>query len=75
METEMYTDFVNDECGDTMWDKVLAQKENLKMLNTMEEQRPPLPPFDMEFDENGLMRKRFASINDLAIEEKDRKLT
>lgn len=26
-----------------------------------------------EFDENGLMRKRFASINDLAIEEKDRK--
>jgi len=27
-----------------------------------------------EFDENGLMRKRFASINDLAITEKDRKL-
>ena len=27
-----------------------------------------------EFDENGLMRKRFASINDLSIEEKDRKL-
>ncbi len=27
-----------------------------------------------EFDENGLMRKRFASINDLPIEEKDRKL-
>ena len=27
-----------------------------------------------EFDENGLMRKRFASINDLAIDEKDRKL-
>jgi len=27
-----------------------------------------------EFDENGLMRKRYASINDLAIEEKDRKL-
>lgn len=27
-----------------------------------------------EFDENGLMRKRFASINDLAIEESDRKL-
>ncbi|MCG2462796.1 nuclear transport factor 2 family protein [Flavobacteriaceae bacterium F89] len=26
-----------------------------------------------EFDENGLMRKRFASINDLEIEEKDRK--
>lgn len=26
-----------------------------------------------EFDENGLMRKRFASINDLAIEEKERK--
>ena len=26
-----------------------------------------------EFDENGLMRKRFASINDLPIEEKDRK--
>ncbi|MBG6111886.1 nuclear transport factor 2 (NTF2) superfamily protein [Flavobacterium sp. CG_9.10] len=26
-----------------------------------------------EFDENGLMRKRFASINDLAIAEKDRK--
>lgn len=26
-----------------------------------------------EFDENGLMRKRFASINDLAIEEGDRK--
>jgi nuclear transport factor 2 (NTF2) superfamily protein len=25
-----------------------------------------------EFDENGLMRKRFASINDLEIEEKDR---
>ena len=28
-----------------------------------------------EFDENGLMQKRFASINDLMIEEKDRKLT
>jgi uncharacterized protein len=27
-----------------------------------------------EFDENGLMAKRYASINDLAIEEKDRKL-
>ena len=27
-----------------------------------------------EFDKNGLMRKRYASINDLAIEEKDRKL-
>jgi len=27
-----------------------------------------------EFDENGLMKKRFASINDLAIEESDRKL-
>ena len=27
-----------------------------------------------EFDENGLMRKRYASINDLEIEEKDRKL-
>jgi nuclear transport factor 2 (NTF2) superfamily protein len=27
-----------------------------------------------EFDENGLMRKRFASINDLPIAEKDRKL-
>ncbi len=27
-----------------------------------------------EFDENGLMARRFASINDLAIEEKDRKL-
>jgi uncharacterized protein len=27
-----------------------------------------------EFDENGLMCKRFASINDLAIDEKDRKL-
>ena len=27
-----------------------------------------------EFDENGLMAKRFASINDLMIEEKDRKL-
>ena len=26
-----------------------------------------------EFDENGLMRKRFASINDLEIDEKDRK--
>jgi len=26
-----------------------------------------------EYDENGLMRKRFASINDLAIEEKERK--
>ncbi|MEO8236010.1 MAG: nuclear transport factor 2 family protein [Flavobacterium sp.] len=26
-----------------------------------------------EFDENGLMRKRFASINDLAIEESERK--
>lgn len=26
-----------------------------------------------EFDENGLMRKRFASINDLLIDEKDRK--
>lgn len=28
-----------------------------------------------EFDENGLMKVRFASINDLAIEEHDRKLT
>lgn len=27
-----------------------------------------------EFDENGLMRKRFASINDMPIKEKDRKL-
>jgi len=27
-----------------------------------------------EFDENGLMAKRFASINDLKIDEKDRKL-
>lgn len=27
-----------------------------------------------EFDENGLMRKRFASINDLAINEIDKKL-
>ena len=27
-----------------------------------------------EFDENGLMRKRFASINDLPIEEKERRL-
>lgn len=27
-----------------------------------------------EFDENGLMRKRYASINDLEIEEKDRRL-
>ena len=27
-----------------------------------------------EFDENGLMRKRYASINDLAIKETDRKL-
>lgn len=27
-----------------------------------------------EFDENGFMRKRFASINDLPIDEKDRKL-
>ncbi|MFX0557744.1 DUF1348 family protein [Maribacter sp. CXY002] len=27
-----------------------------------------------EFDENGLMRKRFASINDLKIEENERKL-
>ena len=27
-----------------------------------------------EFDENGLMKKRFASINDLEIEEKDRRL-
>ena len=27
-----------------------------------------------EFDENGLMKKRFASINDLAIKEADRKL-
>ncbi|MEL4881492.1 DUF1348 family protein, partial [Shewanella algae] len=27
-----------------------------------------------EFDENGLMRKRFASINDLPIKEEERKL-
>lgn len=27
-----------------------------------------------EFDDNGLMRKRYASINDMPIEEKDRKL-
>ncbi|MCL5974478.1 MAG: nuclear transport factor 2 family protein [Gammaproteobacteria bacterium] len=28
-----------------------------------------------EFDDNGLMKKRYASINDLVIEESDRKLT
>ena len=28
-----------------------------------------------EFDENGFMRKRFASINDLGIEEKDRRIS
>lgn len=28
-----------------------------------------------EFDENGYMRKRFASINDLKIDGKDRRLT
>ncbi|ODN68227.1 DUF1348 family protein [Methylophaga muralis] len=28
-----------------------------------------------EFDDNGLMKKRYASINDLAIEESERKLT
>lgn len=28
-----------------------------------------------EFDENGLMRKRFASINDLAIKESDKRLS
>lgn len=28
-----------------------------------------------EFDENGLMKKRYASINDLPIEEKDRRIT
>ena len=27
-----------------------------------------------EFDENGLMKKRFASINDLAIKESERRL-
>jgi nuclear transport factor 2 (NTF2) superfamily protein len=27
-----------------------------------------------EFDENGLMRKRYASINDIAIDEKDRRV-
>ncbi|MDB5125912.1 MAG: hypothetical protein JWQ85_144 [Mucilaginibacter sp.] len=27
-----------------------------------------------EFDENGLMQKRYASINDLAIKEEDRRL-
>ena len=34
-ENETYTNFVNDECGDTMWDKVLAQKENLKIFNIL----------------------------------------
>ena len=28
-----------------------------------------------EFDENGLMQKRYASINDLAIDEKDRRIS
>lgn len=27
-----------------------------------------------EFDENGLMKKRYASINDMPIDEKERKL-
>ena len=161
--------FVNEECGDTMWDEVLAGKDifNQKIM----EKRLPIPPFTMEtalqkvqaaedawntkdpekvslaytvdtewrnrtdfingreevktfltkkwqkeldyklkkelwgfrenrmavrfeyefhnaegqwfraygnelweFDENGLMQKRFASINDLEIDEKDRKL-
>lgn len=39
-ESENYTQFVNDECGDTMWDKVLAQKETLKIFDATEEQRP-----------------------------------
>ena len=38
--------------------------------------RPPLPPFTREtaeFEEDGLMRLRLASINDLPIKESDRK--
>ena len=35
-ETELETSFVNEECGDTMWDEVLVEK------------RYPLPPFTQE---------------------------
>ena len=34
--------FVREECGDTMWDAVLAQPEHAA------ETRPPLPPFTAE---------------------------
>jgi len=57
-------------------------------MNTAENPRPPLPPFDVdvagnwsrsygnknwEFDEHGHMRRRIASINDLPIAASDRK--
>ena len=35
-ETELETSFVNEECGDTMWDEVLVEKWY------------PLPPFTQE---------------------------
>ena len=35
--------FVNEECGDTMWDETL-----LSQLTTIPAQRPPLPPFTLE---------------------------
>ena len=41
------------------------------------EQKLPFKAYgneNWEFDENGLMRKRYASINDLPINETDRKL-
>ena len=34
--------FVNEACGDTMWDEVLNQPENTP------EQRTPVPPFTLE---------------------------
>lgn len=35
--------FVNEECGDTMWDEAV-----LNQLTNPMEQRPPLPPFTLE---------------------------
>ena len=37
--------FVNEECGDTMWDETV-----LNQLTSPVEQQPPLPPLTLETD-------------------------
>lgn len=38
------TPFVNEECGDTMWDEATLKQ----LIMPMTSQRPPLPPFTLE---------------------------